>query len=473
MANRAISSITVDQGQKGAGVTGQEEMHNHPTLYIVSGATMLVLIILTVPLTTIGLTAASLGAGVGAKAWFLSAMPLGAASGLLGAGTLGDNCGRRSVFLWGLVVMAIASVAAAFSTSSLLFIFARIVQGLGGAAVLACGLGLLGQVFPDQQSQSKATALWAAGLGAGVACGPIFAGVVGELAGWSAVYWGVGLLSACLLGLGYFALPATDPSEGRPLDWVGMLLFMMSLAMVMSGLTELRFGWSRVSTLVLLGGGLGLLGLFLSLESRHRAPMLELSLFKSAGFTGATVGAFASGAGILALMTLLPMFLSRVMGLSAIHAAFVLCMWSVTSVVTAFAVRWLPEQVSLRSLLIGGLMICAVAQLMLLLPASQSSFVRFLPGLFIAGAANGILNAALGRQAIATVPASYAALGSGANNTARYLGSAMGITLGAVMLAHGSQLDGLSGLLNAWNEVVVITAGVSFLGALVITVVKE
>ncbi|HAA53146.1 MAG TPA: hypothetical protein DCE42_00225 [Myxococcales bacterium] len=148
-------------------------------------------------------------------------------------------------------------------------------------------------------------------------------------------------------------------------------------------------------------------------------------------------------------------------------------MWSVTSVVTAFAVRWLPEQVSLRSLLIGGLMICAVAQLMLLLPASQSSFVRFLPGLFIAGAANGILNAALGRQAIATVPASYAALGSGANNTARYLGSAMGITLGAVMLAHGSQLDGLSGLLNAWNEVVVITAGVSFLGALVITVVKE
>lgn len=443
------------------------------TLGIVSGATMLVLVIFTVPLTTLGPTARALGAGPGAQAWLLSAMPLGAATGLLGAGALGDNHGRRMVFLRGLAVMAAASAVGALATSDLMLVLARIAQGLGGAAVLACGLGLVGHAFADARARTSATAVWAAALGAGVAAGPIFAALLTAIGGWSAAYWGTGLLATALLLAGCAVLPGGETSRNRHVDWVGTILLMTGLAMVMSGLTELRLGWVRPSVLILLGGGLALLGGFLFVEARRRDPLLDPSLFRSADFAGATVAAFASGAGVLALMTLVPTLLARAMDVGALAAAFVLCAWSATSVVTALAARWLPQRLSPRSLLLGGLLACAGAQLMLLGPAANSTILRLLPGLFIAGAANGVLNAALGRQAVATVPAERAAMGSGANNTARYLGSAIGITLGAVLIAHGAEVGGVSGLLAGWNEAVLATAGFSILGAIVVAVVRD
>ena len=149
-----------------------------PTLTIVSGATLLVLLVFTVPLTTLDATARALAAGPGAQAWILSGMPLGAATGLLGSGALGDNHGRRKVFLWGLALLAAASALGALARTDLLLILARVVQGFGGAAILACGLGLIGQAFADDRARTRATAVWAAALGAGVATGPIFAALL-------------------------------------------------------------------------------------------------------------------------------------------------------------------------------------------------------------------------------------------------------------------------------------------------------
>lgn len=447
--------------------------HGVPTLGIVAGATMLVLVIFTVPLTTLEPTAGALGAGPGIQAWLLSAMPLGAATGLLGAGALGDNHGRRMVFLWGLAVMAAASALGALAPSGLVLIVARLTQGLGGAAVLACGLGLIARAFPDPAAQARATAVWAAALGAGVAAGPIFAALMTSLGGWTAAYWGTTLLAAALFLAGHAVLPAGAASRDRDVDWLGTILLMAGLAMVMSGLTEMRLGLARPSVAILLCGGVVALGCFVLVEGRRRDPMLDLSLFRSAGFAGATAAAFASGAGVLALMTLVPTLLSRAMGVGALAAAFVLCAWSATSVVSALAARWLPDRLSPRRLLIGGLVACAGAQLALLGLAAGSAIPRLLPGLFFAGAANGILNAALGRQAVATVPADRAAMGSGANNTARYLGSAIGITLGAILIAHGAEVDGVPGLLDGWNEAVLATAAFSILGAVVVAVARD
>ena len=116
-----------------------------PTLTIVSGATLLVLVVFTVPLTTLDATAGALAAGPGAQAWILSGMPLGAAAGLLGAGALGDNHGRRGVFLWGLALLAAASALCALARTDLFLILARVAQGFGGAAIFSCGLGLIGR----------------------------------------------------------------------------------------------------------------------------------------------------------------------------------------------------------------------------------------------------------------------------------------------------------------------------------------
>lgn len=85
----------------------------------------------------------------------------------------------------------------------------------------------------------------------------------------------------------------------------------------------------------------------------------------------------------------------------------------------------------------------------------------------------GILNAALGRQAVATVPLDRTAMGSGVNNTARYLGSAIGITLAAILIAHGAEVGGLTGILAGWDEAVLVTAGFSILGAITVAAVRD
>jgi hypothetical protein len=201
--------------------------------------------------------------------------------------------------------------------------------------------------------------------------------------------------------------------------------------------------------------------------------MLDLALLRRPDFVGATVGAWTSGAGVLALMSLVPTVLERVLGEGAVLAAVVLLAWSATSVVTALGARWLPARVSPRVQLVAGLVGCAAGQLALVGLTPDSSIGRLLPGLLVAGAANGVLNAALGRQAVASVSADRSAMGSGANNTARYVGSGIGITIVTVLLTRSGAAPGAAGLVSGWNVAVLLTAGFSLLGALAVLLARE
>jgi hypothetical protein len=170
---------------------------------------------------------------------------------------------------------------------------------------------------------------------------------------------------------------------------------------------------------------------------------------------------------------LVPTVLERGLGEGAVLAAVVLPAWSATSVVSALGARWLAPWMSPRAQLVAGLVGCAAGQLALVALEPDSSIGRLLPGLLVAGAANGVLNAALGRQALASVPADRAAMGSGANNTARYVGSGIGIAVVTVLLTRAGAAPGAAGLLSGWNVAVLVTAGFSLLGALIVLLARE
>jgi hypothetical protein len=105
--------------------------------------------------------------------------------------------------------------------------------------------------------------------------------------------------------------------------------------------------------------------------------------------------------------------------------------------------------------------------------APDSTIARVLTGLLLAGIANGFLNAALGLQAVSSVPADRSAMGSGANNTARYLGSAIGLTIDAVLVTHAGAASGATGLVSGWNIAVLVTTGFSLLGAVTVLLARE
>lgn len=437
------------------------------TLAIASLGTLLVLMVFTIPLTTLTSTAVALGAGPGAQAWILSAMSVGAASGLLASGAIGDDYGRRRTFIAGALVLAGSSVAGALAPSALVLVGVRILEGLGGAAMIACGLGLIGHAFDAGRARARATGIWAAALGAGVALGPILSAELDMTGGWPLPYALSAAAALALAFAGWKWLSESRADSPRKVDWVGTLLLGVGIALLLAGLVEGRSGWGRPVVVALIVGGLVLLGGFLVAERLNSSPMLELGLFRRPDFVGATAGAFAAGAGVLSLVSLVPVLLERAMGVSTLISAFALLAWSATSVFSAYGARWLPEALAPRSQLVVGLIGVAVAQLMLGWLSPGDSIVRLLPGMFLAGIANGVLNAALGHEAVSSVPRGRAAMGSGANNTARYVGSGLGLAVVTVLITHAGRAAGVDGLLAGWNDAVLVTAAFSLLGAAV------
>ncbi len=465
-----IDSDTLDR--RSAGPKGLRE-ESTASLAVAAAGPFLVLIAFTVPLTTLTSTAVALEAGPGLQAWIMSAMSVGAAVGLLSSGAIGDDYGRKRTFLAGNLVLAVASLLGAAAPTAFLLVVARVLQGLGGAAILACSLGLVGHAFPSGQARVRATGVWAGALGAGVALGPIVSAGLDDLGGWRLPHILTALAAVALAVAGQVVLTESRASSPRRVDVAGTLLLGLGLAGLLAGLTEGRAGWDRALPYELLVAGSVLLVGFVVVESRARTPMLDLGLFRRPVFAAATLAALASGAGVLSLLSFIPTLLQRSVGTSALLGAVLLLAWSATTAVTSIAVRWLPPRITPRMQLIGGLVGVAAGQFALFGLLPEASLGRLLPALLLAGLANGALNAALGHQAVASVPHDRVAMGSGANNTARYLGSAVGLTIVTLLATHAGTVEGMAGLAEGWNRAVLLAAGFSLLGALAVFLARE
>lgn len=433
------------------------------TLAVATAGTVLALAVYTTPISTLAATAADLRAAAAGQAWVLSSMSVGLAVALLPVGALGDDHGRRRMFAAGSLLLAATSVLAALAPDVLTLVLARVGEGLGSAAIIACGLGLIGHAFPAGAARVRATGIWGAGLGAGIAIGPLLAAALDAAGGWRGPYVLIAVLALALAASARL-VPESTSGRRRPVDVAGMLLLGLALAGVLAGLVEGRSGWLRPPVLLLLGGGLLAAAAFVVAELRRSAPMLDLRLFRRPDLTGATLGGVATGAGVIATMSFLPTLVQRGLGHDAFSAALLLLGWSATSVVTALLARRLPTWCTPRAQLAGGLAGVAVGQLLLTGIGADAGTGRLLPGLLVAGAASGVLNAALARQAVASAPPGLASVGSGINNTARYLGAAIGVTVVAVLAARADPAAMLAG----WNVAVVVDAAVSLVGALLV-----
>jgi MFS family permease len=184
---------------------------------------MAVLVAFTAPLATLNETASGLGADAAGRTWILSSMAIGLGAFLLTAGRLADDYGRRRAFVAGSVALAAGSSVAAAAPDVAVFVLARIVTGVGGAAVIAAGLGMIAVAFPDLQERARATGWWGASVGAGIAVGPLLSTWLGRWHSWRDVY--VVLAVAAVL----VAASATGCRESRAthrarLDLPGVVL---------------------------------------------------------------------------------------------------------------------------------------------------------------------------------------------------------------------------------------------------------
>jgi predicted MFS family arabinose efflux permease len=426
--------------------------------------TFLALVAFTLPMSALPTLATALRAGPAAQTWVLSSMSVGLAAGLLVSGALADDFGRRRMFVAGAGVLAVTLVIGASVGSPLPFVLARVGQGLGAAALVACGLGLVGHTFPAGPARSRATGIWGASVGAGIAAGPLLAALLDNTAaGWRAAYLLVAVLTVALGVASRLLLTESRAIRSHPVDALGAVLLGTGLSALLAGLVTGRDGWTRPTVIVLLAGGALLLA-FVFVERRSPAPLLDLALFRRPDFVAATAAGLATGLGVIAVMSLVSTVIERGLGGSPVMGALALLGWSGVSVFTALAARRLPARVDGDMQLAAGLLVVAAGLAALAGLHPGDGLGRLLPGLVVAGLGSGVLNAALGRQAVSSVPAGRAGMGSGANNTARYLGSAVGVTIAAVLATRPVA----GGLLVGWNASVLVSVLFSVLGAAVV-----
>ncbi|CCH85534.1 Transmembrane efflux protein [Modestobacter italicus] len=441
------------------------------TLLMASLATLLVLVTFVTPLATGVRTTVDLAAGPGAQAWLLSAMSVGLAAALLTAGVLADDLGRRRVFAGGLAVVGAGAVVVAAASSPGVFIAGRLLQGVGGAAVLACALGLIGHAFPPGPARSRAAAVWGASVGAGTGLGGLVTVALDHGQGWRTTYWATAAAALLLAAVARWTLAESGGNADRRVDVAGIVLLAGGISALLAGLVQSRTGWGQLPVVVLLALGVLLLAAFVPAELRQAAPMIDLRLFRIPGFLAATVGAFVTGATVVGLSSYVPTVLQRGLGESLLTATLLVLVWSAVSTVTALSVRFLPG-LDGRVLLALALAVCAVGLGGYAVLGVDASGARLLPGLVVLGIGYGAANAALGREAVAHVPAARAGMGSGANNTARYLGAAIGVTLVVLVVGAGDPAGTTEGLLAGWDRAALGGAVVTLLGALVVAVIR-
>jgi EmrB/QacA subfamily drug resistance transporter len=403
------------------------------TLTLVSVATFMLLLDVTIVNVALPDIQRSLHASLSSLQWVVDAYSLMLASFLLTAGSLGDRLGRRRVFTIGFGVFTFASFLCGISNDPTLLNLCRGLQGIGGAGMFATALALIGQEF---QGKERATAfgVWGATVGGAVAVGPLIGGVITESFGWEWIFF-------VNVPIGIVAMVLTEKKvrnvfgkEPEPLDIPGLVTFSAALFLLIFGLIRGNpEGWGSLPIVACLGGAVLLLVAFAAIEMRSRHPMLDLSLFRNPAFNGVSAVAFTLSASMFALFLYLTIYMQGVLDYSPLEAGVRFLPQTVLAFVASIFAGQFLNRVAIRVLFGVGMALVGVGLLLMHGVTPSSTWTTLLVGFIVSGLGVGIVNPAIAQSAIAVVPPEKSGMGSGINSTFRQVGISTGVAaLGAV-----------------------------------------
>ncbi|MEU7335145.1 MULTISPECIES: MFS transporter [unclassified Streptomyces] len=371
--------------------------------------------------------------------WVVNAYTLALAVLLITAGRLGDLRGKRALFLGGVALFTLASLACGLARDPAQLIAFRAVQGLGAALLMPQTLSIVAEVFPADR-RGAAMGVWGAVAGVSGALGPIIGGALITHLDWRWIFFVNLPLGALVLVLAVAIIPASHRTVPHRFDTPGVLLASSALFCLAFGLTEgQRYDWNGW-ILALFGAAALLFAAFLGHErGRQDAdPLVPFSLFRDRNFTLVNVVGVTVSFGVIGMFLPLTIYLQSVLGFSALKSGLVLLPLALGSFVTAGPAGVLADKVGGRFVLMTGLLAWAGALVWIVAAADVGSgWTAVALPLLLAGLGAGFTFAPMATEVMRQVPAKLSGAASGLNNALRQVGSVLaGAVVGAVLQAR-------------------------------------
>jgi EmrB/QacA subfamily drug resistance transporter len=390
--------------------------------------------------------------------WVVNAYVIAFGGFLLLGGRAADLLGRRRVFMAGLLVVAVASLAAGFAANQGQLIAARAAQGLGAAIISPSALSIVTSLFNDGAERNKALGAWGAVAGSAGAAGVLLGGILTDGLGWEWVLWVNVPVALIALAFTPGLIPESrSESATRHFDAAGAVSVTAGLSVLAYAFLDASSaGWGSTKIVSLLALSVALIGAFVAIELRSKAPLVPFRIFRLRTLTGANVVGLLLGASLFSMFFFISLYMQQVLGYSPIHAGLSYLPLALTIVVAAGLGGQLVTRFGFKPILAAGMLFVALGLAWFSRVSIGGGFTTDIlgPSLLAAiGLGFGFVTSTI--AAVSGVKQREQGLASGLINTSQQIGGALGLAVLSTLATSRTDhvmASGTSSLPNALTE---------------------
>ena len=406
--------------------------------------------------------------------WIVTGYALTFGALMLTGGKLADLLGRRLVFVVGLVIFTLSSLACGLAGGATVLIAARVVQGLGAALMNPATLSIITVTFPPRQ-RGTAIGVWAGVSALALAVGPLTGGLITEHVNWNWIFFINVPIGALAVLAAFLLIPESrdTSAEQRP-DLPGLVTSALGLFALSYALIEANtYGWTSTRILTSFVVAVVSLGAFVLLESRQRLPMLDLSLFRNVGFTGANTVMLLVGLAMFGIFFYVSLYVQQVLHYSPVEAGASFLPWTLLIILIAPQAGRLSDRFGPRPFVSSGMAILAGSMFVFSRFGVGASYWDLLPGMLLGGLGMSIAMAPTTAAAMSSVRPEKAGVGSAVLNSMRQVGGSLGIAIMGAIVASGISSSLAAGdprpvaFVHGYHHAVEISALIALAGAVI------
>jgi EmrB/QacA subfamily drug resistance transporter len=446
-----------------------EERRKWWTLAAVSFGLFMIMLDNTVVNVALPSIQEDLGADLSELQWIVTGYALSFAALMLIGGKLADAYGRRSIFVLGIAVFTLSSLWCGLADSGDMLIAARVVQGIGAALMNPATLSIIAATFAPRE-RGMAIGIWAGVSALALAIGPLVGGLLTQHLSWHWIFFvniPVGVLG---IAASYLLIRESKDETHESLDLPGLATSALGLFALTYGLIEANtYGWSSARIMGSFLVAALALGSFLAIERRRRAPMLDLSLFRSGTYAGANIAMLLVALAMFGVFFFVSLYMQNVLGYSAVQAGAAFLPMTLVVILAAPVAGKLSDRHGSRWLMSTGMVLLAFQLLYFSQLGTDASFWNLLPAFLVGGLGMSMTMTPTSAAAIRAVPVDKSGVGSAVLNAMRQIGGSLGIALMGAIVAHeaAGERNPVDGFMAGFESALLVASVIALAGAIV------